>query len=1022
MTNLGIHLCPKFAVIQPKSMFKKLLIYSILLFVGLALPCKLRSQISITQLGVPITQNFNTLEFTTSSSSMPSGWSFQEKGTSTLVDGFYGVNTGTTATGNSYSFGASANPERAFGGVNSSALDSVILGVTFTNNTGSTITSLNIQYVGEQWRQISTRTFADSILFGYSTDATSLNNGTWTGVSQLNFLSLHFGSVTGGMDGNAGANRQVISHTISGLNILPGATFMLRWIDRDVTGNDDGLAVDDFTMSACAGTPTASLSGSATICLASTATLTASYNGGAPWQFTWTDGTSPTTVTGITSSTFIWTVTPGSTRTYTANNFNGPCGVPSPSSASAIVDVFTATPTAVMSGTQTICTGGTVALSVALTGVHPFSLTYTDGTTPINFTGVTANPYILILTPSATTSFSLTAVNDNCQAGSPSGSAVITVDPANPPTATLSGSQSICPGGAATLSVALANGTSWNFQYTDGTNAVSVTGITASPATFQVSPSATSTYSLTSVSNQTCSGTPSGTAVVHVHAIPVATLSAANTICTPSSSVVSIGLTGTGPWSVNYTDGVTPVTVTGITASQYTFSVTPSATTTYSVTSVSDANCTSTAGSSDVVTVNVTPTATISGNQSICSGDAVSLSVTLTGVQPWDLTYSAGSTTVNQTGIVSNPYVINATPGASVTYTLISVSGLCSGTLVNATSVVTVNSPASAALSGTASVCSGNAAIISVDLLSSVTPYDITYTDGVTPVTVTGITSTQYTFSVSPTATVTYTLVSVTDAGGCTGVVSGSAVLTVFQTPTATVSGDQSICSGSSAMLTIALTGSTPYNVVYSNGVTNSTVNGITGSPYVLSITPAVSATYSLVSVTGSNCPGTVSGTAEVTVNPTPVPVIVNTGGTLSITGITGAATYQWQLNGTDISGATASTHVATSGGNYTVVVTQDGCTGTSSSLNVTVGRDADVIGQMFTVYPNPSKGLFRLQGDVQVHAVRVLDASGRVVYENRTDAVTVDYTIDLSAQPSGVYYLMLDTERGSGSKVIIRN
>ena len=103
----------------------------------------------------------------------------------------------------------------------------------------------------------------------------------------------------------------------------------------------------------------------------------------------------------------------------------------------------------------------------------------------------------------------------------------------------------------------------------------------------------------------------------------------------------------------------------------------------------------------------------------------------------------------------------------------------------------------------------------------------------------------------------------------------------------------------------------------------------------------------------------------------------------MSITGITGAATYQWQLNGTDISGATSSTHVATSSGNYTVVVTQNGCSGTSSSLSVAVGRDADLIGQIFTVYPNPSKGLFRLQGDVQVYAVRVLDASGRVVFEN---------------------------------------
>lgn len=977
-------------------------------------------QISITQLGQPITENFNSLSSTTSSNVVPAGWSFLEKGSN--ADGFYNFGTGSGTGGNSYSFGASADPERAFGSLTSGSLDTVYLGVSLTNNTGNTISSLNITFTGEQWRRANRPANPDTIYFAYSLNATDLENGTWNDVAQLTFLSPIVGTTAGALDGNDNANRQILNYTITGLNIANGASFRLRWFDKDISGTDDGLAIDDVSVVACAGTPSASLSGTTNICNGSSTALTASYNGGTPWSFTWTDGTTPSTITGLTNTTYVFSVTPGATTTYTANNFNGPCGAPVPTSSNAVVTVVTAAPTATLTGTQTSCNTGSAQLSVALTGVPPFEVTWTDGTTPTALSGITTNPYLFSVTPGATTTYNLTFTQDICQLGTASGSAIVTVDPSNPPTATLSGSQSICPGGTATLSVALTDGTSWDFQYTDGTNAVNVTGITASPATFQVSPSATLTYSLNSLSNQTCSGTPSGTAVVHVFANPVATLTAANTICTPSSSVISIDFTGTGPWSVDYTDGVTPVTVTGITATQYTFSVTPSATTTYSVTSVSDANCTSTAGSSDVVTVNVTPTATISGNQSICSGDAVSLSVTLTGVQPWDLTYSAGSTTINQTGIVSSPFIINATPGASITYTLTSVSGLCTGTLLNTTSVVTVNSPASAAISGTANVCSGNATTISVDLLSSVIPYDITYTDGSTPVTVTGITSTQYTFDVSPTATVTYTLVSVTDAGGCTGAVSGFAELTVFQTPTATVSGDQSICSGSSAVITISLTGSTPYTVVYSNGVTNSTVNGITGSPYILSITPAVSATYSLVSVTGSSCPGTVSGAADVTVNPTPAPVIVNTGGTLSITGITGAATYQWQLNGTDISGATSSTHVATSSGNYTVVVTQNGCSGTSISLSVAVGRDADLIGQMFTVYPNPSKGLFRLQGDVQVHAVRVLDASGRVVFENHSNAVSGEYTIDLSAQPAGVYYLMLDTERGAGSKVIIRN
>jgi hypothetical protein len=177
-----------------------------------------------------------------------------------------------------------------------------------------------------------------------------------------------------------------------------------------------------------------------------------------------------------------------------------------------------------------------------------------------------------------------------------------------------------------------------------------------------------------------------------------------------------------------------------------------------------------------------------------------------------------------------------------------------------------------------------------------------------------------------------------------------------------------------------------------------------------------------LVSVASGNCTGTISGAAEVIVNPTPAPVVVNTNGTLSITGITGAATYQWQLNGSDITGATASTYVATTSGSYTVTVTQNGCSGTSSNMGVTINLDADAIGQRFSVYPNPSNGIFTIQGDIQIHALRVMDASGRVVYENTTATHTDAIALDLSAQPEGVYYLMLDTNQGAGSKVLIKN
>ncbi|HSV39945.1 MAG TPA: ExeM/NucH family extracellular endonuclease, partial [Nocardioidaceae bacterium] len=52
----------------------------------------------------------------------------------------------------------------------------------------------------------------------------------------------------GAKDGNAAANRTALTSQIAGLNIPSSATFWIRWADVNVTSSDDGLAVDDFSL------------------------------------------------------------------------------------------------------------------------------------------------------------------------------------------------------------------------------------------------------------------------------------------------------------------------------------------------------------------------------------------------------------------------------------------------------------------------------------------------------------------------------------------------------------------------------------------------------------------------------------------------------------------------------------------------------------------------------------------------------------------------------------------------------
>ena len=54
------------------------------------------------------------------------------------------------------------------------------------------------------------------------------------------------------MDGNNSANRTAVSDTIVGLSIANTAIFWLRWTDFNATGADDGLSVDNFSVTPAA--------------------------------------------------------------------------------------------------------------------------------------------------------------------------------------------------------------------------------------------------------------------------------------------------------------------------------------------------------------------------------------------------------------------------------------------------------------------------------------------------------------------------------------------------------------------------------------------------------------------------------------------------------------------------------------------------------------------------------------------------------------------------------------------------
>ncbi|HJR90780.1 MAG TPA: DNA/RNA non-specific endonuclease [Aeromicrobium sp.] len=210
---------------------------------------------SITALGDPLTEDFDSLG--------TAGATWLDN---TTIPGWYSTRaayvagTGSSNTGTLYSFGVAgtnAVTDRALGSVASGSTLTVYQAARLTNNTGATITSLEISYTGEQWRT-GGNAAAHSLTFQYQVASSGVVTGAntpatgWTTHAPLSFTGPIATPTAAALDGNAAANRVAIAATLS-VTVNPGQEIWLRWQDPDDAGSDHGLAIDDFSVVAHGG-------------------------------------------------------------------------------------------------------------------------------------------------------------------------------------------------------------------------------------------------------------------------------------------------------------------------------------------------------------------------------------------------------------------------------------------------------------------------------------------------------------------------------------------------------------------------------------------------------------------------------------------------------------------------------------------------------------------------------------------------------------------------------------------------
>ena len=216
---------------------------------------------SITALGSPLTENFNTLATggtaNTWTDNVTIGGLFAQFGAVPANPTVYIGDAGANNTGGIHSYGTGTSTERALGSVGSNTTGDIFYAFKLTNNSGGTITSIDVSYTGEQWRN-GGNTSAQQLDFQYQvgnagtiTDANTPSTG-WTDINALDFVSPVVGSTAAALDGNAAANRTAKSSTFS-VTVSPGQEVWLRFKDTNDAGNDHGLAVDDLSITANGG-------------------------------------------------------------------------------------------------------------------------------------------------------------------------------------------------------------------------------------------------------------------------------------------------------------------------------------------------------------------------------------------------------------------------------------------------------------------------------------------------------------------------------------------------------------------------------------------------------------------------------------------------------------------------------------------------------------------------------------------------------------------------------------------------
>jgi gliding motility-associated-like protein len=554
------------------------------------------------------------------------------------------------------------------------------------------------------------------------------------------------------------------------------------------------------------------------LCDGNSATLTA---GGAS-SYTWSP---PAGLSSANGATVVATPTAAVIYTVTGTGSTGCTGT-----AYASVTVNPLPKISIIPNAPSICGTGSVMLTAS--GGATYSWSPSSGLSSTTGQTVAANP---------TVSTSYTVAGTSTNGCTSSASVVVTVTSTPPSSVTaISGPSIICSAVTDTWSAApVANASSYSWTVPAGASILSGQGTTL--ITVQAG---TASGNICVSAVNACGASASACKSIFVAPSPTVTVSPASaTIC--AGNFITLTASGANSYSWSPSTAVSSTTMQTIVSG-------PPATTFFSVTGTSTNGCSSTA--SATVTVMQLPTVTASPqNADICSGS----SVTLTAGGALSYTWNPTNGLTANTGSM-----VVASPTLSIEYT---VAGQDANGCVNyAVAGITVNTTPPAnpgSVSGVTFVCESSSQVYSISPVAAASSYSWTVPSSAVLLAAQG----------SPQMTILTGIsggnICVTAMNGCGSSSPSCLTLSVSPLPVLVVSGQGTLCAGSSTTLTAS--GAVTYSWMPAAGL--STTTGAT-----VSTSPASSVTYSVEGTSNDGCVSTQTVSIDVRNVPAPPSIIGN--------------------------------------------------------------------------------------------------------------------------------------------------